>query len=49
MCRYVKGTKNVTLELKVDKSKAGRVTGHTDTDWAACKLTRKSTSCGIVK
>ena len=49
LLRYLSGTKNYCLELRPkinlsEKSTSLTVTCHTDSDWAGCTSTRKSTS-----
>lgn len=45
--RYLSGTPMKSLHMKVGKN-VGKLRGITDTDWAGCIATRKSTSCGMV-
>ena len=47
ICRYLKGTKEVKLYLRVGPD-ASRLRGRSDTDWAGCVETRRSTSSGQI-
>jgi hypothetical protein len=47
LCRYLKGTFDLALVMR-SNGDTSKVTGQADSDWAGCRATRKSTSCGFV-
>ena len=47
MGRYLRGAQNMALHLQLDGD-LSRLVGRSDSDWGGCKVTRKSTSCGMV-
>ncbi len=46
--RYLKGHGDSQLILQADGREQHRLQGYTDTDWAGCIGSRKSTSCGLI-
>ena len=47
LCRYLKGTLDLALVMR-SNGDTSRVIGQADSDWAGCRMTRRSTSCGFV-
>jgi hypothetical protein len=48
LLRYIRGTVDIALVHKSERD-FKRLRGSTDTDWAGCRETRKSTCCGIIR
>ena len=46
LVRYLWHTKDVVQRIYGDKSKTDNLTGYSDTDWAGCQETSKSSGCG---
>jgi len=47
LTRYLQGTRDLVMVMQCNGDTA-RVIGQSDSDWAGCRSTRKSTMCGIV-
>ena len=47
LTRYLQGTRDLALVMQFNGD-TSRVIGQSDSDWAGCRSTRKSTTCGIV-
>jgi len=47
VARYLKGTKDHGVRLRSGEGDIKSLEVYSDTDWASCKKTRKSTACGV--
>eukprot|EP00971_Amphidinium_carterae_P190516 3781062-Amphidinium_carterae.1 len=50
LLRYIRGTLDVVLTHRLDPSADAEVLEvQSDSDWGACRETRRSTSCGVIR